>query len=148
MMVKRIVFLGILLCLFAPNVYSTVSQGWKKNVIGSQSSPIYLYVKDIDGDGDLDVASTTNRHPLVWNSEVAWFRNNLDQGTAWEKFIISSGAPEDNPLTNTNGIVVSDIDKDGREDVVVGTGKVTENLGSVYWFKAPKTQLVYGRSMI
>jgi hypothetical protein len=138
MMVKRIVFLGVLLCWFTPQAFSTVSVGWKKNVIGPQYSPIYLYVKDIDGDGDLDVASTTNRHPLTWNSEVAWFRNNIDRGTPWEKFIISSSAPEDAPITNSNGIIISDIDKDGHEDVVVGTGKVTESIGSVYWFKAPE----------
>ena len=137
-MIKRILFLVVIVCWSTPQAYSTVSQGWKKNVLGDQSSPIYLYVKDMDGDGDLDVASTTNRHPLVWNSEVAWFRNNIDQGTPWEKFIISSSAPEDNPITNANGIIISDVDKDGHEDVVVGTGKVTENKGSVYWFKAPQ----------
>ena len=138
MIFKRIVFLGVILCWFSPQAHSTVFQGWKKNVIEQQSSPIYLYVKDIDGDGDLDVASTTNRHPLTWDSEVAWFRNNIDQGAPWDKFIISSSASEDDPITNANGIIISDIDKDGYEDVVVGTGKVTETIGSVYWFKAPQ----------
>jgi len=134
---KKLFFLSILFCWFPTQVHSTVSKDWEKHIIADQSSPIYLYVKDMDGDNDLDVASTTNRHPLKWDSEVAWFRNNLDQNAPWDKFIISSGAPEDNPITNTNGIIISDIDQDGYEDVVVGTGMVTKKIGCVYWFKAP-----------
>ena len=137
-MMKKLFFLSIILCCHPIQVHSTVSEDWEKHTISDQSSPIYLCVKDMDGDNDLDVASTTNRHPLKWDSEVAWFRNNLDQNASWDKFIISSGAPEDNPITNTNGIIISDIDQDGYEDVVVGTGRVTESIGSVYWFKAPE----------
>jgi hypothetical protein len=136
-MIKKVVFLGIALCVFVIVINSLLSADWEKHVIGDQSSPIYLSVKDMDGDNDLDVASTTNRHPLKWDSEVAWFRNNLGQNTAWDTFIISSATPEQNPITNTNGITVSDIDKDGYEDVVVGTGMVTKKIGSVHWFKAP-----------
>jgi hypothetical protein len=137
-MMMKLIFLGIALCLFIIVINSLFSADWEKHVIGDQSSPIYLYLKDMDGDSDLDVASTTNRHPLKWDSEVAWFRNNLDQNTPWDKFIISSAAPENKPITNTNGITVSDIDKDGYEDVVVGTGMVTKRIGSVHWFKAPQ----------
>lgn len=135
---KKLFFLCICICMVTNLVHATVSEDWEKHIIGDQSSPIYLYVKDMDGDNDLDVASTTNRHPLQWDSEVAWFRNNLDHNGSWDKFIISSGDPEDDPITNTNGIYISDIDQDGYEDVVVGTGKVTESIGSVYWFKAPE----------
>jgi len=137
-MMKKLFILSVLLSWFPIQVHATVSEDWEKHSIADQSSPIYLYVKDMDGDNDLDVASTTNRHPLQWDSEVAWFRNNLDQNGSWDKFVISSEAPEDNPITNTNGIIISDIDQDGYEDVVVGTGKVAEDIGSVYWFKAPK----------
>jgi hypothetical protein len=137
-MTKKLFFLSIVICWFPMPVHSTVSEYWEKHVIEQQSSPIYLYVKDIDGDGDLDVASTTGRHPLLWDSEVAWFQNNLNQDASWGKFIISSSDPDNEPITNTNGIIVSDIDGDGREDVVVGTGRVTESIGSVYWFKSPE----------
>ena len=137
-MLKKLFFLGVIFCCLPTQGYSTVSEDWEKHIIGPQSSPIYLYVKDIDGDGDLDVSSTTGRHPLLWDSEVAWFQNNTNMGAPWGKFIISSSAPEDNPITNANGIVISDIDGDGREDVAVGTGRVTESIGSIYWFKAPE----------
>lgn len=136
-MMKKLVILSVLLCWLPVKVHSAVSEDWEKHSIADQSSPIYLYVKDMDGDNDLDVASTSNRHPLKWDSEVSWFRNNLDQNASWDKFIISSEDPEDNPITNTNGIIIIDIDQDGYEDVVTGTGRVTENIGSVYWLKAP-----------
>ncbi len=135
---KKLFFLGLALGLLFILIDLMLSEEWEKHIIGDQSSPIYLYVKDMDGDGNLDVASTTNRHPLKWDSEVAWFRNNLDRNASWEKFIISSSAPENNPITNTNGIIVSDIDRDGYEDVVVGTGMVAKRIGSIYWFKAPR----------
>ena len=136
-MIKKFFVLGIALCLLLILIDSMLSEKWEKHIIGDQSSPIYLYVKDMDGDNDLDVTSSTNRHPRKWDSEVAWFRNNLDRNAPWDKFIISSATPENNPITNTNGIIVSDIDKDGYDDVVVGTGMVAKRIGSIYWFKAP-----------
>ena len=91
----------------------------------------------MDGDGDLDVVSTTNVHPAIYDSEVAWFQNNLNTGGEWKKIIISASDAE-NPTTNSNGVVVADIDNDGRPDVIVGTGRVTTQEGTVYWFKAPE----------
>ena len=87
-MMKKLFFLGIALGLLIMLIDSIFPENWEIHIIGDQSSPIYLYVKDMDGDNDLDVASTTNRHPLKWEYEVAWFRNNLDQNASWDKFII------------------------------------------------------------
>ena len=136
---KKLLFSGIILCMFIILVVSISSKTWERHVIADQSSPIYLFVKDMDGDSDLDVASTTNRHPLKWDSEVAWFRNNLSKNAPWDRLIISPNGPEGTYITNTNGITIADIDNDGYEDVVVGTGMVTKRIGSVYWFRAPDT---------
>ena len=136
-MIKKLVYAGIAFCLLLLLISSPFSADWEKHVIGDQSSPIYLFVKDMDGDSDPDVASTTNRHPLKWNSEIAWFRNNLNQRREWDTYIVSPATPEEKPITNTNGIAVADIDKDGLEDIVVGTGMVSNRIGSVHWFKAP-----------
>ena len=138
MMVRKIFIVIIILIWLPIQAHSDVFLGWDKHIIGEQDKSIYLYVKDMDGDGDLDVASTTNDHPRFYHSEVAWFRNNISQGLPWEKSIISSSTPPEDAITNSNGIVIADIDGDGREDVAVATGRVTEVVGSVYWFKAPE----------
>ena len=132
-MAKKIIFAALLLTLLPAVALATVSEGWERHVIGDQTSPIYLYVADMDGDGNLDVVTTTNVHPGIYDSEVAWYQNNLKVGGEWKKFIISSNAPGSDVITNANGVVVADIDNDGRPDVVVGTGQA----GTVYWFKAP-----------
>ena len=130
-------FLSAICCFLASSAYSAVSQGWEKHFIADQSRPIYIMVEDMDGDGDLDIVSTTNEHPGLFYSEVSWFMNNLNNDTQWEQFIISSSVLEDNPVTDINGVAVSDIDNDGYNDVVVGTGSVGKLGGKVYWFKAP-----------
>jgi len=135
-------FAGILVWLCVPAwVYGAVAEDWEKHVISTQETPIYLYVADMDNDGDLDAVTTTNRHPGVYQSEVAWFRNNMDEGGQWDMFTISSSDAGDDPITNANGVVTADIDGDGNEDAVVGTGGVgsAASTGSVYWFKAPDT---------
>ncbi len=134
---KRIVLLSIILSCLPAVARATVADGWERHVIGDQISPIYLYVVDMDGDGDLDVVSTTDIHPTKYDSEVAWFQNNLNTGGEWKKVIISP-RDEENPISNANGVVVADIDKDGRLDVVVGCGQATVQEGTVYWFKAPE----------
>jgi len=114
-----------------------VERGWEKHIISMQKSPIYLYVDDIDGDGKLDVAATSDMHPNGSNSEVAWYRNTGD-AAQWGKIIISSSDPDTNPIFGAAGIIISDIDGDGRKDAVVVCGNVLEPKGDVYWFKAPE----------
>jgi hypothetical protein len=70
---------------------------WERHVIGSLDSPIYLVVKDMDNDLDLDVVATTNKHPGYYNSEVSWFENKIDVDGSWEKHIISSSDNESDP---------------------------------------------------
>ena len=141
-MVNKIILAGILVaCLGGfglQDVQGTISPGWEKHVIGPQTSPIYIDVADIDGDGDLDVAATSDEHPWGINSEVAWYRNNMQQGLPWEKTVISSDDPAANPIVGAAGIIMADIDGDGRKDAVVVTGNVITPTGDVYWFKAPE----------
>lgn len=140
-MLKKMVLSGILMACMGgfglQDVHGTLSIGWEKHIIGSQTSPIYLYVEDIDGDEDLDVAATSDVHPKGSNSEVAWYRNNMQQGLPWEKIVISSADPVTSPIVGAAGIIMADIDGDGRKDAVVVTGNVITPKGDVYWFKAP-----------
>jgi len=131
---KRIALLSFILFCLPAVAGATVAEGWVKHVAGDQFSPIYLYVVDMDGDGDLDIVSTANVHPTLYVSEVAWFQNNLPGD--WKKIIISSRDGED-PISSSNGVAVADIDNDGHPDVIVGCGMVTQQAGTVYWFKAP-----------
>lgn len=113
---------------------------WEKRVIGAMEAigANYIASGDMDGDGDLDVAVTTSWMPVdPEHSEVAWFRNNLNQGGAWDKTTISP--PDSSGIQFTNGIAISDLDRDGHPDVGVAVAKVLEEYGTAYWFKAPRT---------
>ena len=136
-MSKKLFIIGMLVWCLPAYASATIAEGWVRHDIGPQTSPIYLDVADIDGDGALDVAATADVHPGGSNSEVAWYRNNLKQGQAWDKIVISSDKPETNPIFGAGGIVIADIDGDGRKDAVVVTGNVITPKGDVYWFKAP-----------
>jgi hypothetical protein len=140
-MAKKIIIAGFFMACMGgfglQDVQGIVSPGWEKHVIDQQTSPIYLYVEDIDGDGDLDVAATSDVHPKGANSEVAWYQNNMKQGLPWKKTVISSDNPASNPIVGAAGIIMADIDGDGHKDAVVVTGNVITPKGDVYWFKAP-----------
>ncbi len=120
--------------------YENVDQGtsWEKHVIGDLEAmgANYIAVGDIDGDGDLDVATGTTWLPIENDlAEVAWFKNKMDEDGSWEKTTIS--APNAAGIQYVNGIVITDLDKDGHADVAVATSKGIEEVGTVYWFKSP-----------
>ncbi len=122
--------------------YENIDRGtlWEKHIIGEMEAIGANYVAsgDMDGDGDIDVAVTTSWMPVdPEHSEVAWFRNNINQGAPWDKITIS---PADaSGIQFANGITISDLDRDGHPDVGVAVAKVMEEFGTVYWFKAPDT---------
>lgn len=129
-MIKKIFLLQTLVGFFVSIAYGGISDGWEKQSM-YQLHPAYLYVEDIDGDGDFDVLTTTDYHPGEYNSEVAWFRNN-GGGAAWDKILINAHDPMEDTVKNANGITAGDIDNDGRIDVAVAT-----LAGTIYWYKAP-----------
>ena len=130
-MIKKIFLLQTAICFFVSIAYGGISDGWEKQSM-YQLHPAYLYVEDIDGDGDFDVLTTTDYHPGEYNSEVAWFRNN-GGGAAWDKMLMNAHDPMEDTVKNANGITAGDIDNDGRIDVAVAT-----LAGTIYWYKAPE----------
>ena len=146
-MVKKLCLLSIIFFWLPIQVDSMVFQDWEKHVIGTLTDPIYVYVKDIDGDGDLDIATTTNIHPGAQPSDVVWFQNNLNQGQPWEKFLVK-GRDDPDHLNAAMGIIVENIDGDAHEDIVVATGVInvdgTGPHGEVHWFKAPEDPTLPG----
>ena len=104
-MSKKLILIGLLVWCLPAYASATVAEGWVRHDIGAQTSPIYLDVADIDGDGALDVAATADVHPGGSNSEVAWYRNNLKQGLPWEKIVISSESRKPS-IVGAGGIVI------------------------------------------
>lgn len=136
-MSKKLMLITLLIGFLPAHSFATVAEGWVRHDIGEQTSPIYLDVADIDGDGNPHVAATADVHPWGSNSEIVWYLNNLKKGLPWKKVVISSDQPETDPIFGAGGIVIADIDGDGGKDVVVVTGNVINPKGDVYWFKAP-----------
>jgi len=131
------VFILIFSLAVATTSNATVASNWVKQIIGTQSRPVYSFVKDIDGDGDLDVVSTTNQHPGLQPSEVAWWQNRLNEGQSWDMIIIRLRTDEGH-VDGATGVIIDDIDNDGRQDIIVASGEIGGMQGGVCWFKAPE----------
>ncbi|MCU0693383.1 MAG: VCBS repeat-containing protein [Polyangiaceae bacterium] len=106
---------------------------WQDHVIGSHEKAMYIDVRDIDGDGDLDVLAASMVHRTEADSTVAWYRND-GNAQAWTQVIIA--AKDNDPIKNTTGVVAADINRDGRIDAAVATAR--PGLAQVYWLEAPE----------
>ena len=105
---------------------------WYENVSGDGSSwtprsitttadgTRALFAIDIDGDGDTDVVSASTQ-----DDEIAWYENELGNGTSWTAYTISSN------LDQPHSLAVADVDGDGDVDVV--SASLSED--TVAWFE-------------
>jgi len=92
-----------------------------------------IYVDDIDGDGDMDVLSSSRQNPnLDFEGRIAWYENLDGEGTFGSQEIIiyiNTMYPEN--------IYTEDLDEDGDKDVIAtyrNTGSsTTEN--KIVWFE-------------
>lgn len=109
------------------------SIGWFENLNGQGNfgnyqpistlidGPTSVYAFDADGDGDMDVFSTSGT-----DHKIAWYKNIDGQGNFGPQQIISTNY--DIPVYITSG----DIDGDGYMDII--SGNSYQN-GSIAWFK-------------
>jgi hypothetical protein len=95
------------------------------------------FAGDIDGDGYKDVVIRSGKSGPA---EIAWYRNPL--GTAdprkenWDKTTISNDAYPDGSYSSGTGLILHDLDGDGRLDVVAGAG--VEGVGrGLFWWRCP-----------
>lgn len=94
-------------------------------------------VADIDNDGFLDIVIRSGKSG---KAEIAWLRNPLagDSGQrSWKKFIISHAAYPSGQKSSGSGIIVTDLNGDGRPDII--TGAKLEGIGNALcWWECPK----------
>ena len=115
-----------------------IAPDWKKEVVlhrffSGGRSCIHSAVIDADGDGDLDWAGTlAHGHPF-------WMENpgpEEAQKGAW------TPRPIDHEITGIHCITRSDIDNDGRDDLIINNFEPEKGIGdSVAWFSIPKNPL-------
>lgn len=94
---------------------------WREDEIGGAiMSPLVVGAGDLDGDGDMDVAATSNN----WN-RVMWWLNDGGAPGGWRSETLADGFVNAWPLT------IADIDRNGSLDVVSGASGALE----VAWWR-------------
>ena len=97
---------------------SGIGTSWVTHTIAVASSvagtegPLTVFAADLDGDGDLDVASAS-----FPNDEIVWYRNQNGSGTSWSTRQLV--------FTSANGprsVFAADVDGDGDADLVSASG--------------------------
>ena len=111
-----------------------VAPDWRREIVlhrmAEGGACIHSSVLDVDGDGDLDWAGTlAHRHPF-------WLENpgpgEALRG-AWAARVID---PE---ITGIHCILTSDIDNDGKADLVINNFEPEKGIGdSIAWFSIPQ----------
>jgi hypothetical protein len=115
-----------------------IAPDWKQEAIlyrfpGRGGACIHSTVIDVDNDGDLDWAGTlASEHPF-------WLENPGKEKAhqhAWTRRLI------DNEITGIHCILRSDIDNDGRADLIINNFEPMQGIGdSIAWFSIPKNPL-------
>lgn len=110
---------------------------WKETIIhrffGGGGSCIHSEIIDADGDGDMDWAGTlAHGHPF-------WLENpgpELATRGSWTPRVID---PE---ITGIHCILRSDVDNDGRDDLIINNFEPEKGIGdSMAWFRIPQNPL-------
>ncbi len=81
---------------------------WTEHIIDNNfSGARSVDAKDIDGDGDIDIAGAA-----LLDNEIAWWRNDGGDPIQFTKSIIGTG------FTYAHKVQIVDIDKDGDQDIL------------------------------
>ena len=81
---------------------------WTSRTIATTADGAYsVYAADVDGDGDLDALSASR-----YDGEVAWYENELGDGTSWTARTIATSA------SAAFSVFAADVDGDGDLDAL------------------------------
>ena len=93
--------------------------GWTSRVISTTADfATSVYAADLDGDGDMDVLSSS-----FFDNTIAWYENNGASPPVWTERAVSTAAP------GARSVFAADLDKDGDMDVI----SATQNDQKVIW---------------
>jgi len=84
----------------------------KHDVDTSFGGPVDALAVDLDGDGDLDISATSRNS----NGKLSWWENE----TVHRNFAVTDPIVIRDGLTNPRGIATSDINGNGKQDVILG----------------------------
>jgi len=107
-----------------PGRSAAQTRPWQNHFIGGrQNEVMFMDIGDLDADGIDDVLAATIPQPLLW------FRRGTGGTGDWDPFQIKM------PRNAGSGkaVVVSDIDVDGKPDLVVSSERATGQLSGVVW---------------
>jgi hypothetical protein len=94
---------------------------WTTRVIADTADcAMDVYAADIDADGDLDVLSASRD-----DDTIAWYRNNIGDGSCWTKIIITTAAD------GAWSVHSADVDGDGDLDVL----SASRDDSTIAWFE-------------
>jgi gliding motility-associated-like protein len=103
---------------------------WVPTIVVGSSSPNALAIADIDGDGKLDIITTTTPNGSS-NSFVCIFLNTSSGGvTSFGPNIPIPTLPQG--TATVGGLAIGDIDGDGKPDIVLSNRSATVGGGLVY----------------
>ncbi len=123
------------------------STAWKHHAVRFAPGGAQIYAVDVDGDGDNDVISSQNAH--AWG--LKWFEQiKVDGKITFQPHAIMGAKPSDSPhgvaFSQLHAVVCTDVDGDGRPDIVTGKCYWAHNghdpgardPAVIYWFRNVK----------